>query len=239
MISRDQFVKVAARAILRSQGSTPEDQAGMVADAIEDVLQNLQELGLEQPPQRKVESPEPAAPAWPPVNPEAVEEPLVQLASSIPDRVERVKNPDQESPPPLRRIDRPRLTVDKLNLLIQERTPMEITIDVPNLNGTTFPATLKRNVLSAHGEECVKLIYYEPRSPNDLSVEESLHVSEVPFDLPAILVKLKSQAAQLLRPRDGPIVSRAPQIGGVVAGGERVDEMGTSINQIVQAWTKP
>lgn len=212
MISRELFITVGARALRRGQGLTPEQQAAMVADAIEDLLQGLKDVGASA-----VAPPQPAQPAapWPTVNPAAVQPegpPLVTLASSIPDRVERVREPEPEAPT-LRKIEKPKLSVEQLNLLIQERTPLEVVVEIPRLDGTTFPQTLKRNVLSAHAEECVKLVYYHPSSPNDLSVEESLSIHDVPFDLPAILAKLKAQAIPLMKPRDGGIVSQAPPVG--------------------------
>ena len=238
MITREQFIRVGARALRRGgPGLTPEQQAALVADAIEDVLQNLQEMGVSAPA-----PPAPPATPWPTVNPAAVQPegpPLVTLETRIPDRVERSREPEPEVPATLRKIEKPKLSVEALNMLIQERTPLEITVDIPNLDGSTFPQVLKRNVLSAHAEECVKLVYYHPKSPNDLAVEESLSILDVPFDLPAILVKLKVQAIALMKPRDGAIISVAPKMGGVNVAGDNLETMGPALNQLVQAWTKP
>lgn len=238
MISREQFIWVAARALRKYHGASPEQQAAAVADDIETAMQLARGLAGGAPGRSMMsdEAP-PAAPTqpWPTVNPAAVQaqpeqEPMVKLATSIPDAVDL---PPVVAVPRLRKIEQPaapskRVSVEQLNMLIQERTPTELVVDIPNLDGTTFKATLNRNVLSAHAEDCVKLLYFHPKSPNELSVEESLHISDVPFDMPAILEKLRRQAAHLLRPRDGPIQSVAPSTNVMPVTTDRTYDTGGS-----------
>jgi hypothetical protein len=105
------------------------------------------------------------------------------------------------------------LTVQALNQIIQDRTPPHLTFNVPMENGSVYPMTFERNVISRNAYDSVILMYYPPNTPanarESTQVQVSLHVDDVPIDLAAVVRKLKEDAISSVRPR-GQVLSAPP-----------------------------
>ena len=238
-MSREMFLKVVAAALRKSAGRTPEEQAEAIAERMDVVAEALGEIKPAEvlpPPLARtgfpaynpeavlpVTPPEPefrlkdADPGLPPVS-------LILPATSIPDprTIKRVDAP----PAPVRSMRAPanRMKVEDLNALIQERTPTTLTFNVATEGGGVKQMTYSRNVISRHAYDSVQLVYGPPgATPSSREVSEvqiTLHVDDVPFDIPEILKSLAAQAADRLRPR-APIVAARPTapISPVMPGG--------------------
>jgi len=259
MLTREQFVKIAARCLERNRSAAPAQQAELLAQEIERTVELLRDLAAAPPSPQTDQQQEDQQSPWPAPNPASVSvskepEPAIllpageQAAEAETEAKESILAPDdaQESEsvsrlpesPVIRRSEaeslikkhrsgakssaHPSLTVEELNLLVQERTPPMISVQVQLPGGETkVNVTMNRNVLSAHAEGCVKLVYYHPKAPRDLYVEEVISIEDIPVDLAAVLERLKKHAEIVLKPSDGPIRSFAPQFpDGPVIGGE-------------------
>lgn len=220
-MQREMLVKIATVTLAEHGVSQPQAEA--LAEAIAQRI-DLFATVLGNSPTGAVPPPAPAPqrPAFPSFNPEAVapvveepqsaytlpppEERRIQLASSIPDKVERTE-PVQAAVT----VGAPKgakLKVEELNQLIQDRTPEFVSFDVPMGNGTTRRCTWKRDVLSRHVEECVQVVLYPPNATisqrEAVEVSVSLHIDDAPFDLSALMRKLVQEAIESARPRPAP-----------------------------------
>ena len=208
-MTRDIFVKVATTALRQNPGRSPEEQAEAIALLMDTVASVL---GDAPAPVHQPSAPPP--PAFPrfnpeaiaPVQPEPVPEPsLIIPATRIPDHVE----PVVPAASPVRSL-RPsgRMKVEDLSQLIQERTPTYLTFPVPMGDGTFQNVTFTRNVISMHAFDSVKLTYYPAGARTSVmeavEVTATLHIDDVPIDLPAIIKKLIAEAIESVRPKGAP-----------------------------------
>ena len=123
------------------------------------------------------------------------------------------------------------MKVEDLNLLLQERTPNTLTVEVPMEDGSVRRTMYMRNVISRHAFDSVELTYYPPNTPQNaresVEVKADIHIDDLPIDLSAVLNRLKEQARNSLQPKGPPRrVPVTPFSGGVGAGGAYYD--GTS-----------
>ncbi len=230
-MNREMFVKVATAVLRRMRDPEADAKAEAIAQQMDLLADVLGEAPIPSAPPAAAPPSPPAA--FPFVNPLAAEPipepepepesapafegpPLIIPATTIPDRVERANQPAAPVRSLRERQPRPgRLKVEDLNLMIQERTPKRLTIEVPGEDGAPSRRVVyEQNVLSLSQANAVKLIYGPSNQTNAtyeiMSAEEVMNVDDSPFDLTAIMARIKSKAlAALMRPDQ--IVSRPPR----------------------------
>jgi hypothetical protein len=249
---RDYFVKIAATTLREGGIPNADAFAEAIAARMEEGERLLAILG--DSPSAAPAPPPLRAPAFPAANPAAVapapeegipspsqtwpaaspdpQPSLIVPSTTMPDASERV-DPQAlcraSAPPPIRSL-RPaqKMTVQDLNLLIQERTPNKITFDVPMEDGPPQRVTFQRNVVSMNNFDSVKLIYFPPNASKSIqefsAVSEDLHIDDVPHDLPAIIKRLTEKAVTSLKPR-GPVVAAEPKrAAGAVQSNSTYDD---------------
>lgn len=244
-MTRDMFTRVVASTLRRSPSNTPEQLAELIALKMEELAELLGEASPASTPPPAATTP--LRGSWPAVNPQSAQEvveaepqtlqdipvgePLVRLASRIPDRQEAPPAATPAPTPPKKPAQK--LKVEQLNQLIQDSTPIELSVEILNPEGPPIQILLKREVQSQHAAECVKLLYQHPKH-EDWFVQAVLSIEDESFDMNPILQKLKRDASQLMRVRTGPVVSVAPPPprGAIVSGLDNSSPTAEELQQI-------
>lgn len=230
-MTREMFVRLAT--VVLAQHNVPK--AGDLAEAIARQMDLFSVVMGEEAPHAGKAEPMAEA-AFPSPNPSAIstvepeesdpeptvddaEPPIIVPATSLRD-VDKyaartadtaTMTPDPVEPRPKR--GRPRIKVEELSALIQERTPSRVPVDVDIGGGTMQRVMFVRDVRSRHAHDSVQVVLYpEDSTPTEREVAEVqavVHVEDMPVNFGALIKSLAQQAAQALRPR-GPIVAQAP-----------------------------
>jgi hypothetical protein len=246
-VTRQIFLRIATTALRQSQGKSPEEQAEAIAQLMDAVAQVLGDKSVTPSGQQSPDSTasnEPSPAIIPPANSFPAPNPN-SLANAVTAGVDTDVNPypslivtDTRMPSEQERaaaksqmeIPRPKekIRVEDLSLLLQERTPAYLEIEVPFQDGTVKRFRYERNVLSMHAFDSVKLIYSPPGAlPSErelMEVETTIHISDLPLNLQEILSKLKQQASFLLKPKPTPRTVEASPITSPIQPGQNYSD---------------
>jgi hypothetical protein len=231
--------------LARHRDSSPEAQAEALADEIERTILIMRELqsGVFSRRQEPATAWESAVDGWPGPSPSSVvrqpAEQYAQPSANEPPTAAPSPAPAQaDAPPPIMDFEpsaaperpatpqaaaklhgRKAMPVEELNLLIQERTPPFLDVPV-DIDGRQYNVRLNRDVISAHVEGCVRLVYQYPKAPQEIYVYDVISVDDLPVDLSAIVSKLTALAKDVVKPLTKAIVPTPPKMpdGPVTAG---------------------
>lgn len=105
---------------------------------------------------------------------------------------------------------RPRLKVEDLSRIIQERTPAELDIVVTHPEKGNIPIRLQRNVISAHAINAVRLTYKHPAADDSMEVAATFFTTDEKIELTAEMERIRQTAVALYSPRPKQITSVNP-----------------------------
>lgn len=222
-MTRDKLERTAAWVLHKNPGKPPAEQASLIADAVELVMQTEEDTRAEgKPVDWPIESKAPFLPAPPAKKTEAGES-VVVLPDS-PEGREALVKASQADPRDARMPIRVRqlgkqpeaqagLELPQLVALLHEETPQCISITVDHPERGPMTIRLDRDVQAAVAMNAVKLVYKHADYGPDMAASETFFCND-DADIKGGLHKIQEQAQGLYSYRQRHISSATPRRDG-------------------------